>query len=192
MEELITINTEQPSAIKVVYEPYALVAEDHELLKKPLDPFDFSLGIDAEEISKRLTQTAKVNRGYGLSANQCGLSYRVFVMGAEEEYFALFNPEIVSVSEETVHLEEGCLSFPFLFLSISRPKTVVVKYQNEKGEINQAKFDGISARVVQHEIDHLNGITFDRVAKPLALKMARKSREKKIKQFAKELVGKRR
>lgn len=192
MEELITINTAQPSAIKVVYEPYALVAEDHELLKKTLGPFDFSLGVDAEEISKRLIQTAKVNRGYGLSANQCGLPYRVFVMGAEEEYFALFNPEIISVSEETVHLEEGCLSFPFLFLSISRPKTIVVKYQNEKGEINQAKFDGISARVVQHEIDHLNGVTFDSVAKPLALKTARKSREKKIKQFAKELVGKRR
>lgn len=192
MEELITINTAQPSAIKVVYEPYSLVAEDNEFLKKKLDPFDFSLGLDTEEISKRLIQTAKVNRGYGLSANQCGLPYRVFVMGAEEEYFALFNPEIVSVSEETVHLEEGCLSFPFLFLSISRPKTIVVRYQNEKGEINQVKFDGISARVVQHEIDHLNGVTFDRVAKPLALKMARKSREKKIKQFAKELVGKRR
>ena len=76
-----------------------------------------------------------------------------------------------------------------MFLSITRPKSVRVRYQNKKGETEESTFDGISARVVQHELDHLNGVTFDTVAKPLALKLARKSREKKIKQFARELVG---
>jgi peptide deformylase len=104
----------------------------------------------------------------------------------------MYNPELVEVSEEKVHLEEGCLSFPFLFLSITRPKSLVVKFQNEVGDYVNLKLDGISARVVLHELDHLNGVTFDMVAKPLALKMAKRGREKKIKSFAKELVGSRR
>jgi len=191
MDEMITINTSQPTAIKVVYDPYELVGEDNPILKQKTEIFDFSSGIDAKELSKRLVQTLKNHRAYGLAANQCGLPYRVFVMGAEEEYITLFNPEIVAVSEETIHLEEGCVSYPFMFLSITRPKIVKVRFQDENGGFNEVQYDGISARVVLHETDHLNGITFLDRAKPLALKTAKKSREKKIKQFARELVSQR-
>lgn len=188
---MISINTAQPTAIKVVYDKYDLVGEDDPILRKKIEPFDFSSDFDAKEISNRMIQTLKTHRGYGLSANQCGLNHRVFVMGAEDNFLTLFNPEITFSSNEIIHLEEGCLSFPFMFVSISRPKTVKVKYQTETGEYKEAQYDGISARVVQHEIDHLNGITFDARAKPLALKGAKKSREKKIKQFARELVSQR-
>ena len=190
--EIITINTSLPTAEKVVYERYELVGEEDPILKKKLEKFDFSSSINTKELTGRLIETLKINRAFGLAANQCGLPYRVFVMGAGDNYFALYNPEIIKVSEENVHLEEGCLSFPFLFLSITRPKSLTVKFQNEVGDYVTLDLDGISARVVLHEIDHLNGITFDTVAKPLALKMAKKSREKKIKSFAKELVGIRR
>lgn len=190
--EIITINTSLPTAEKVVYERYELVGEEDPILKKKLEKFDFSSSINTKELTGRLIETLKINRAFGLAANQCGLPYRVFVMGAGDNYFALYNPEIIKVSEENVHLEEGCLSFPFLFLSITRPKSLTVKFQNEVGDYVNLDLDGISARVVLHEIDHLNGITFDTVAKPLALKMAKKSREKKIKSFAKELVGIRR
>ena len=190
MSEMISINTAQPTAIKVVYDTYNLVGEEDPVLRKKVEPFDFSSN-DAKEIAGRLKQTLKTHRAFGLAANQCGLPHRVFVMGAEEQFVALFNPEIVSTSEETVHLEEGCLSFPFLFLNITRPKTVRVKFQDEDGNHQEVQYDGLSARVVQHEIDHLNGVTFNEKAKPLALKTAKKSREKRIKQFARELVSQR-
>jgi peptide deformylase len=192
MSEMITINTSLPTAEKIVYERFELVAEDNPVLKQKTPKFDFSSGIDTKELTGRLIETLKVNRAFGLAAPQCGLPHRVLVMGAGDNYFAMYNPELVEVSEEKVHLEEGCLSFPFLFLSITRPKSLVVKFQNEVGDYVNLKLDGISARVVLHELDHLNGVTFDMVAKPLALKMAKRGREKKIKSFAKELVGSRR
>lgn len=192
MSEMITINTSLPTAEKIVYERFELVAEDDPILKQPTPKFEFSSGVDTKELTGRLIETLKVNMAFGLAAPQCGLPYRVLVMGAGDNYFTMYNPELVEVSEETIHLEEGCLSFPFLFLSITRPKSLTVKFQNEVGDYVNLKLDGISARVFLHELDHLNGVTFDTVAKPLALKMAKKSREKKIKSFAKELVGSRR
>lgn len=190
MEEIV-INTSQPTAIKVVYKSYDLVGEDDPILKKKIDPFVFNGEVDPKELSNRLIQTLKTHRAYGLAANQCGLSHRVFVMGAEDEYITLFNPEITYFSEEKIHLSEGCLSFPFLFLSITRPKKIKIKYQNENGETIERQFDGISARVAQHELNHLDGITFDKISKPLALKSAKKAREKRIKSFARELVNNR-
>lgn len=190
--EIITINTELPTAEKIVYERFELVSEENSILKQKTEPFNFSSGINTKELTGRLIETLKINRAFGLAAPQCGLPHRVFVMGAADNYFALYNPEIIKISDEEIHLEEGCLSFPFLFLSITRPKSLVVKFQNEVGDYVTLEMDGISARVVLHELDHLNGVTFDTVAKPLALKMAKKGREKKIKNFARELVGRRR
>lgn len=185
---MITINTALPTAEKIVYERFELVSEYNPILKQKIEPFDFSSGINTKELSGRLIETLKIHRGFGLAAPQCGLPYRVFVMGTEDNYFSMYNPEIIKISEETVHLEEGCLSFPFLFLNITRPKSLVVKFQNDVGGYVTLELGGISARVVLHELDHLNGITFDMVAKPIALKMSKKSREKKIKSFARELV----
>lgn len=192
MEEFITIDTDQPTAIRVTCEPYHLVPEEDPILKQKINPFVFDGKTDAKELSKRLIQTLKNHGAYGLAANQCGLSHRVFVMGAENEYMTVFNPEILSVSEEKVHLDEGCLSFPFLVLKITRPKVVSVKFQDENGIHRTMSLTGFSGRVFQHETDHLNGITFDTVAKPLALKMSKKAREKRIKNVARELVGQRR
>lgn len=191
MEEIV-INTSQPTAIKVVYEPYDLVGEDDPILKKKIDPFVFNGEVDPKELSNRLIQTLKNHRAYGLAANQCGLSHRVFVVGTEDNYITMFNPEIVSISEKTVHMPEYCLSFPFLELHITRPETISVKYQDENGNVLTRKFSGITARCILHETEHLNGITFNMITKPLALKQGLKKREKYIKQFARELVNQRR
>lgn len=188
-EEFVTIDTGNPEITKIrKYEPYKLVSEEDECLYKKTEVFQFDGNFDPVELSERLIETIKLHRAYGLAAPQCGLNFRVFVMGAEDEYLTIFNPEILSSSEELLHMEEGCLSFPFLVLSISRPKEINVKYQDENGVYITKTFAGISARIFQHEMDHLNGITFNKVAKPLALKMSLKKREKQIKRFAKELL----
>lgn len=195
---MITIDTNEVLYNKTVgmkFEPYSLVSEDDPILKQKAIPFDSDANINAKELSDRLIETLKQNRAYGLAAPQCGIPYKVFVMGTGEDYIAMFNPEIIYTSKETVHLEEGCLSFPFMILSITRPKEIKVRFHDMTGEIQEMFLDGISARIAQHEIDHLNGITFNTLAKPLALKSGLKKREKYVKRFAintaiKQRIGK--
>lgn len=187
MDNMITIDTEID--LKPSYKPYELVPEEDPILKKLIPKFDFDSGIDTEELSGRLKQTLIESRAYGVAAPQCGLEYRVFCMGAEGNFITMFNPSIIYTSDETVHLEEGCLSFPFLILSITRPRNIKVSYQDEKGNSKEISLTDISARVAQHEIDHLNGRTFQTVAKPLALKTALKRREKLKMRFIRNVMA---
>jgi peptide deformylase len=102
-------------------------------------------------------------KGVGLAANQAGLNLRLVVIELEGDLFKLVNPCIVKKSGKTAILE-GCLSFPELELKVKRAKKVWISYLNEKGEPLHLETDGVLAIIVQHEIDHLNGISFiDRV-----------------------------
>jgi peptide deformylase len=166
----------KPTATQV--ETFDLVPPDHPALYKVLPEFDFeNAPINANSFASTLVETCKKQNGIGLSANQCGFEYRVFVMGAGEEYVAYFNPKILSSSGEK-HMEEGCLSFPFLNLHITRPETVEVEYQDYNGEKRTKTFNGISARCFLHELDHMNGIVYTSRVKPLALQYGLKRLEK--------------
>ena len=123
--------------------------------------FDFEKdGDKAEELANVLHKKMVEWDGAGLSANQVGLPYRVFVMGTKTEKIAFFNPNVVGVSREEIAMEEGCLSFPGFYLTLKRPAEVVLEWQNEKGETQTGKFQGVGARVVLHEYDHMEGINF--------------------------------
>ena len=166
-------------AIRKQIEIFPLVPEIHPALKSRLPEFDFSNPpVDPSEFASSLVETCKKYNGIGLSANQCGYNYRVFVMGSGEEYVAFFNPKIISVSEETTKMEEGCLSYMDLFLNIERPSTIEVEYQDFTGVTKTAKFAGITARCFQHELDHMNGVVYTMHVKPLAMQMAMKKRSK--------------
>lgn len=131
-----------------------------QLLKTPTVDFDFSKD-DAQEVFTNLKETMIHHRGLGLSANQVRLPHRVFVLGNPDDpdsVFGMFNPNIVSFSDEVEYLEEGCLTFPGLYVKVKRPKSIRVRFQRLDGEIHTEKFDGMTARVIQHEIDHLDGI----------------------------------
>lgn len=138
---------------------------------------------DSIELEKQMIEFMLANRGIGLAANQIGLAKRVFVMGSENISgfpipFALYNPKIVDQSSNTVLDQEGCLSYPGLYLTVKRPEWVVAEYQNSKGDLIEAKFDGYLSKCFQHELDHLDGICFvDRVSQlklNLAMKKLRK------------------
>jgi peptide deformylase len=162
----------KPTASEI--ETFDLVPPDHPALYKVLPEFDFqNAPINPDSFASTLVETCKKQHGIGLSANQCGFEYRVFVMGAGEEYVAYFNPKIISSSGEK-HMEEGCLSFPFLNLHITRPETVEVEYQDFTGEKHTKTFNGISARCFLHELDHMNGIVYTSRVKPLALQFGLK------------------
>ena len=183
-EDIVLYNTAEKAEVKAApVETFDLVAPDHPSLYKVLPEFDFgNAPINANSFASTLVETCRKYNGIGLSANQCGFEYRVFVMGAGEEYVAYFNPKILSSSGEK-HMEEGCLSFPFLNLRITRPEQVEVEYQDFTGVKHTKTFNGISARCFLHELDHMNGIVYTSRVKPLALQFGLKKLDKIRKKY---------
>jgi peptide deformylase len=117
-----------------------------------------TFGKELRAVIADLTETMKHAAGVGLAAPQVGLSLSVCVAMIGRKTVALVNPEIVWESEELSVMEEGCLSLPDCWIEVERPLTIIVRYQDEKGRMQERKLTQFDARVVQHEIDHLNGI----------------------------------
>jgi len=112
-----------------------------------------------------MKETMLASNGVGLAAPQIDLDARIIVCRFDagkknEKIVAMINPEILMFSEDKAIDEEGCLSLPKIFGNVSRSKSIQVKFQNEKGKEQVLEFSGFNARIVQHEVDHLNGILF--------------------------------
>jgi peptide deformylase len=149
----------------------------HASLQQISTPWNFSEDGDAEKLEFDLCYTMQKHMGIGLAANQIGITKQIFAMGSNNipgfpKPFAVFNPKIVSVGQEKEIFKEGCLSFPGLWLSIKRPKKIIVEYQNSRGDLIEAEMDGLISRCFQHEFDHLNGVCFVDIVSPLKLKLA--------------------
>ena len=160
-------------------------------LDDTLEQFGFA---DRKELSKVMYDNMVKYGGLGLSANQLGLPYRMFVMGGHPQVEdgkvrSVFNPLINDVSPESINLKEGCLSFPFLFLSIKRPKWCSVKYTDENGEEIEETLHGMSARIFMHENEHMNGYVFIDLVSKLKLERAEKSKQKMIKEIKRRQSG---
>ena len=126
-----------------------------------------SYNLDRSKLSCRLHENMYHYNGIGLSANQIGISERVFVMILDidtQETITCFNPKILKQSKDIVVMEEGCLSYPDVYLEVPRPESVVVKYEDEGKNVHKLKLNGLSARVFQHEYDHMEGIDFSQRA----------------------------
>ena len=148
---------------------------------------------DRIELSKVMYDTMAKYGGIGLSANQVGLPFRMFIMGGHPQIDngrvrSVFNPLINDVSEETTSMKEGCLSFPFLFLSITRPKWCHVKYTDENDKEVEEVLHGMNARIFMHENEHMNGYVFTDLVSKFKLKRAEEARKKMIKRFTREGV----
>lgn len=155
-----------------------LIPEDSQLLRQPCENFDFdNPPYDPETFAVNLYNTMIRNDGLGLSANQVGFPYRVFAMRTNEENpLVLFNPRIVDVSEKTVSMKEGCLSFPLLFLNVKRPDYVRMRYTMFDGNTTTDIYIGMSARIALHEYDHLEGKVFTSVASSFETQRALRKR----------------
>jgi len=177
-DDTIVIDTGTGTQTVESIEIFDLVPETDPILRQVLPEFDFdNAPINAADFASSMVETCIKNNGYGLSANQCGFPYRMFVMGAGQEYVAFFNPVLMKTEGE-VHIKEACLSFPGLSLSITRPEKIWVKYQDYTGEWKEAHYVGMSARCWLHELDHMDGIVYTMKAKPLALQSGFKKRDK--------------
>ena len=146
---------------------------------------------DRKELSKSMFNTMKKYGGIGLTCNQVGLPFNYFVIGGHLQIESglklhCFNPIIVSSIEETVMMTEGCLTYPFLWLSLKRPRKVVVKYEDENGDLQEGHLDGMMSRIFQHEFDHTLGRHFTEHASDLKLERAYKKAEKQMKIYRKQ------
>lgn len=184
IDDVVIIDTDSwkkdlPILARKQIEIFDIVSDTHPMLRSVLPDFDFvNATVDPNTFASSMVETCKKHNGLGLSANQCGFNHRMFVMGSGENYVAFFNPKILSTSESTTKMEEGCLSFMDLFLSIERPNTIEVEYQDFNGVVRKINFTGLTARCFQHEVDHLNGIVYTMHMKPLALQSAYNKRLK--------------
>ncbi|MCK4549602.1 MAG: peptide deformylase [Candidatus Krumholzibacteria bacterium] len=123
-----------------------------------VEDFDEELG----ELVKNMVETMIVEEGVGLAAPQVGVSRRIAVVNPDpynpDTLLTLVNPRILSSSDETDYVEEGCLSVPGVRGKVERPILIEIEYQDAGGKMHCIKADGLVARIIQHEIDHLDGI----------------------------------
>jgi peptide deformylase len=187
-DDVLVINTTAPT--KVVPEqilPLPILSDGHPKLAERMEEFDLTQ-ISQPQIQKFIKQlkvTMKAYGGLGLSANQCGFRFRMFVMGSDDFQMVCINPKIVETFDEPEKMREGCLSYPGLYLNVPRYKRIVVEHFDELGEYNTTTLEGISAQVYQHELDHMNGIVYTDKVGPLALEMAKKRQKKLIRKISK-------
>lgn len=184
MSQILKLNTVDPKyQQEKEVDPFPLYDENHPMMKQRIPEYDITLlpnPVMTHTIN-RLKMTMKLYNGLGLSANQCGVFERVFIVGNGEIVIVCINPKVIKVSEDLIKDNEGCLSFPGLFLKIERASSVEVEYYDLQGKKYNTTFTGLTARCFLHELDHMNGITMDKHVKPLALKMAKDKQGKLFK-----------
>ncbi len=138
--------------------PHKILRQRAKKVKDPLDP-------KIQQLIKGMLKTLRSANGLGLAAPQVGHSLRLCVIddksnstNQENNFYVLINPVITTYSKTQIIFQEGCLSFPDKFFSIRRPEKIKVRFLDKNGKNCKMKADGILARTIQHEIDHLNGI----------------------------------
>ncbi|WP_119344785.1 peptide deformylase [Facilibium subflavum] len=153
----------------------------HPFLKKKADPIVPSAIDDAlRQTIQDMFETMYAEKGGGLAATQVGLNMRLFIMDASEnkdQKIVAINPEILECKGE-IDDEEGCLSFPGVSAKVKRAQWVKMRALNEFGEEYELETDGYLGRCIQHELDHLNGITYFDHLSPLKRKMIEKKYNK--------------
>lgn len=136
----------------------------------PVENFDEAL----ERLTEEMLDTMREKDGVGLAANQVGRLKRVLVASVEEEDFVIVNPELTDHSDATERGQEGCLSIPGIQVEVERPTAVTVTGQDASGEPLRIEATDMLARVLQHEIDHLDGVLIldrtDRASRKAAMR----------------------
>ncbi len=151
-----------------------------DVLRKNADPIE-KFDEELAGLVAKMFETMKLGKGVGLAAPQVGLAQRLFVVQIEGDTPRVFiNPEIVQTSLELESFEEGCLSIPGVYADLDRPSGIRVQAWNERGRRFVLEAEGFLARVIQHELDHLNGILFtDRLTE--------RNRDRLLKQYEKRM-----
>jgi len=140
---------------------HKLIPSESKLLHEKVKNCSYDL--DRQKLSYTLMENMFHHNGVGLSANQIGINERAFIMMTDTvslDTTTCFNPRILKYSHEISEMVEGCLSYPGKEITVARPVSVVVKYEDETKTTCKEKLTGFVARIFQHEYDHMEGIDF--------------------------------
>jgi len=136
-----------------------LIGENNKTLRQRSLPVRH-INADVRNLIEQMKKTIKENNGVGLAAIQIGEPTRIIVCEIDDKFYTFINPEIIKSFPETSVTEEGCLSLPSIYGEVERPKKISIKATNFEGKKIKMKAFDLLARVIQHEIDHLDGILF--------------------------------
>ena len=163
-----------------------LVKETDPFLREIPERFDFeNPQVDPEKLERQLVENMIHHEGYGLSANQIGIPVQVFAMIMDANPIVVFNPEILEWSDESTYIREGCLSFPGLYVAIERAQSIAMKFQTNEGEEQGGSLQEMSAKIFQHEMEHMEGELFIDNVSGFKLKSAMKKRKIYLKRINK-------
>jgi len=141
---------------------------------------------DREKVRQDLIDSMEHYQGVGLSANQIGIAERVFIMYEDintRKILTCFNPKIVETSKEEILIDEGCLTYPGVWLKVKRPIAIKVEFEDEKGEKHEREFQGLPSRIFQHEYDHMEGTDFTQKVSRLKIERAMKKLNKTVRKI---------
>ena len=159
-----------------------LIESTNPLLRIKLS--ECSSDLDREKVESQLIDSMKHYQGIGLSANQVGIMERVFVMYSDVkkgEIISCFNPKIITQSDTEIVIDEGCLSYPGLWLKVKRPDGIEVEYEDKTGEVQSKAMFGLECRIFLHEYDHMEGTDFTKKVSKIKLNRAKKRQSKMLK-----------
>jgi len=165
-----------------------LYSHPHHTLEQVSTPWNWKTDMidhhsDLEKFEHEMIKFMKDERGLGLAANQIGITKRFFAIGHESfdiisKPAIIYNPKIIKSSKEKVIDVEGCLSFMGVWIKVERPRKVEVQYELSNGQLHMAELDGMESKCFQHELDHLDGITFNKRVSKLKWDMAKKKAQR--------------
>lgn len=154
-----------------------LVNENSEILRTKCIDYDFDIDGDPMPIIEKMTKVMFENNGIGLALPQVGINRRIFIMGNKDLLVGCINPVIINY-RGLYKDQEGCLSFPNLWLNVNRASEIDVRFYQVDGTVKEVTLNGLMARVYQHELEHLDGICFDTKISRVSLNLAKKRRKK--------------
>jgi peptide deformylase len=172
----------------VEYEILKLVDFYDPILREPTVPVKFDTPEDLknnEFLAFSMAETLQQLGGLGLSANQVGRKERMCVINIGKEIWTMFNPVIVDKSMVPTEFQEGCLSYPGLYLKIGRPDYIKVRFQAVAGQFVEKEVNGLTAVCIQHEIDHLDGVVYTDLVSPIKLEQAKRKVKSNLKKMRK-------
>ena len=169
----------------VEFEIFKLVDYYDSILREPTIPWEHKKydPKESEYLAHSLAETMKYYGGLGLSANQVGLKHRICVINMGGEIWTVFNPVILEKGLTPATYQEGCLSYPGLYLKVQRSNHIKVRFEAMYGQEVIHEFDGLTAVCIQHEIDHLDGIVYTDQVSPIKLEQAKRKVKKNLKRM---------
>jgi len=146
---------------KIIMKQLTLVPDDDPILTQQAAPVT-EITPEHRDMARLMVNMIKVHNAIGLAAPQVGISIQmiaVYVKKEQKQPIIMYNPKIIETDDIKLYDSEGCLSFPDLIVDVARSRTVTVEYMDSKGKKITMKANHMMARCIQHEIDHLNGVT---------------------------------